>query len=185
MRFRAHLRSRWSQVLTRWGYSENLGLLSLFLTSLFTLLATYLSLALALSISVVSATFIVDILATILLSTLLLRLIELVASAQSLHHSGLQFCMEVGAVALLLPSIGLEVISIGFRSFSLGFRIFANVSAGHVLSDIALVSRYLPLQGGLSALWSFGFSTFLVIYETLVALIQLGVFLSLLAVYVE
>jgi F0F1-type ATP synthase membrane subunit a len=99
---------------------------------------------------VLSATFIVDIVATILLSTILLRLIELVAASQSAQNAGLQFCMEVGTVALLLPSIGLEVISIGFRSFSLGFRIFANVSAGHVLSDIALVSRYLPFQSAIS-----------------------------------
>jgi F0F1-type ATP synthase membrane subunit a len=73
---------------------------------------------------------------------MILRLLEIVLQTFLKINLHLQLCMEVGLVALLLPSILLECISIGFRSFSLGFRLFANVSAGHVLSDILLASRY-------------------------------------------
>jgi F0F1-type ATP synthase membrane subunit a len=84
-----------------------------------------------------------------------------------------------------VPSILLECISIGFRSFSLGFRLFANVSAGHVLSDILLASRYSPSAAAITVLWHFSFPFFILVYELLVATIQLGVFISLTAVYAD
>jgi F0F1-type ATP synthase membrane subunit a len=93
--------------------------------------------------------------------------------------------MEVVSVVLLFPAVCLEVISVGFRSLSLGFRIFANVAAGHVLSDILLVVRYLGLGGVFTALFQFVFSYGIMLYEFLVACIQLGVFLSLISVYTD
>jgi F0F1-type ATP synthase membrane subunit a len=93
--------------------------------------------------------------------------------------------MEVSILVLLIPSILLEVISLGFRSFSLGFRIFANVAAGHVLSDILLVFRYLPSSGFAVMVATATFSFFILLYEFLVSAIQFGVFLSLTSVYAD
>lgn len=154
-------------------------------SNLLSIIVIYLSLALSLSLSVASAIFVTDIVRIILLSTVILRLIELGLSTLSGIRGNAQLCMEVSNVILLIPAVLLECISIGFRSFSLGFRIFANVSAGHVLSDIILVARYTTLAGILSFLTHFLFSYILVIYELLVACIQLGVFVSLVTVYVD
>ena len=93
--------------------------------------------------------------------------------------------MEVVAIPLLVPSMLLEMISVGFRSFSLGFRVFANIAAGHVLSDIALVGRYVPVNGFLAIIVHSTFSYVIMAYEFAVACIQLGVFSSLISVYVE
>ena len=93
--------------------------------------------------------------------------------------------MEVVTLPLLVPSMFLEMISVGFRSFSLGFRVFANVAAGHVLSDIALVGRYISVNGFLALTVHFTFSYVIMAYEFAVACIQLGVFSSLISVYVE
>jgi len=93
--------------------------------------------------------------------------------------------MEVVAIPLLVPSMLLEMISVGFRSFSLGFRVFANIAAGHVLSDIALVGRYVHANGFFMLMVHFTFSYVIMAYEFAVACIQLGVFSSLISVYVE
>lgn len=170
---------------------DNLSRFAMFVTPIFSalqsnlsaLVAVYLCFALSLSVSCTAATFIVDIVSVILLSVLVLRIVELCQSVFVFSNLNLQLCMEVSSVALLLPSVGLELISIGFRSFSLGFRIFANVSAGHVLSDIVLVARYSALSTITVAL-QLVFSFLLVAYELLVATIQLGVFISLVSVYV-
>lgn len=137
------------------------------------------------SLSCVDATGIVDIVSTILLSVIILRVSELMGIGRVHANVQNQFAMEVVSVFLLLPSLLLELISVGFRSMSLGFRIFANVAAGHVLSDIVLVARYLGV-GQVAALIShFVFSYLIVAYEIGVACIQLGVFLSLVAVYID
>lgn len=141
--------------------------------------------ALIASLAVIDATHITNIVSVVLFSTLLLRCLEGLSSAIIGVNSQLQFCMEVVSIALLVASLGLEIISVGFRSFSLGFRIFANVSAGHVLSDILLVSRYLAAASFLSVILQFTFSFAILAYELLVATIQLGVFLSLTSVYAE
>lgn len=149
------------------------------------ILVLYIGFALGLSLSCLSATFITDIVCTILLSTIVLRLLESLSISLSKLNLNMLFCMEVTLIALLIPSILLEIISIGFRSFSLGFRIFANVAAGHVLSDILLVSRYLGYNSSITILWGFLFSLVILIYEFLVACIQIGVFISLTSVYAE
>jgi len=147
--------------------------------------AAYLSFALSLSLSCVTATQIVDILATVLTSVLILRVSEAVMSSFVSANVQNQFAMEVVSVGLLIPSMVLEMISVGFRSFSLGFRVFANVAAGHVLSDIALVGRYIAGSGLFLLITHFAFSYIIILYEFAVACIQLGVFSSLVSVYVE
>lgn len=119
------------------------------LSNLFLFLVTFLSFALVLSLAALSATFVTNILKTILLSVAILRLTELLSSTITASNSNSVFSMDISSLILLFPSILLEIISIGFRSLSLGFRIFANVAAGHVLADIALVSRYVGISGGL------------------------------------
>jgi F0F1-type ATP synthase membrane subunit a len=145
----------------------------------------YLSIVLFLSLSCLSATYIVNILSTVLTSILLLRFIELIQISFFIALINYQLCMEVTSLLLLFPSILLESISIGFRSLSLGFRIFANIAAGHVLSDIILVIRYLFLNNIFYVLMQIIFSYIIIIYELCVAIIQLGVFLSLISVYIE
>ena len=153
--------------------------------NLFGIVAMYLCFALGLSLSVISAVNIVDIVSIILFSTCIIRIVELLNNINNRFNYNMQFCMEVAMIPLLIPSILLETISIGFRSFSLGFRIFANISAGHVLSDIILVLRYGNATTLFNLIGHFTFSYFIVIYEVLVACIQLGVFISLISVYVE
>ena len=145
----------------------------------------YLCFALALSLSVISASNIVDILSTVMFSVIILRIAEAVSNSFSGSGVQNQFAMEVISVGLLFPSILLELISVGFRSFSLGFRVFANVAAGHVLSDIALVARYTAITGIFTSIIHFVFSYIILIYELAVATIQVGVFSSLISVYVE
>lgn len=147
-------------------------------------IGVYLVFGLSLSISVVSAVGIADVVNTLLLSALCLRLIEILTATLTCTGN-LTLTMEVSVFLLLVPSILLEIISVGFRSMSLGFRLFANISAGHVLSDIVLVIRYLRISTLLVVLVHSVFSYVVVIYEFLVATIQLGVFLSLFSVYAE
>lgn len=144
----------------------------------------YLIFGLSLSLSVISATGIADIVNTLLFSALCLRIIEILTATLTCAGN-LTLTMEVSVFLLIVPSIFLEIISVGFRSMSLGFRLFANISAGHVLSDIVLVIRYLALSSLFSGIIQVLFSYFVVIYEFLVASIQLGVFLSLFSVYAE
>ena len=141
--------------------------------------------ALSLSLSTVSATSIASIVETLLMSAVVLRVIEIISGSFSGIRVNAMFAMEVSSLVLLVLSAFLEIISVGFRSFSLGFRIFANVSAGHVLSDIVLVVRYLPFAGLLSLIAQTVFSYFVILYEFLVAVIQTGVFVSLTSVYAE
>jgi hypothetical protein len=48
-----------------------------------------------------------------------------------------------------------------------------------------LASRYAATTTFLGVLWHFSFSFFILAYETVVATIQLGVFISLTTVYAE
>jgi F0F1-type ATP synthase membrane subunit a len=168
-----------------WFVQRFFSIVSLLLVHLLALVAVFLVVALSFSLSLISATLIADILGTLLMSAFLLRIVELLLSVIVGSRQNAGYSMEVFSLLLLIPSILLEIISIGFRSFSLGFRIFANVSAGHVLSDIILVIRYLPFQSlstvFLQSLFSFG----IVLYEFLVATIQLGVLVSLTSVYAD
>lgn len=154
------------------------------LTNLFLLVVSFLCFALALSLTASTATFITDILKTILFSVAILRLAEVLSVSGNSINSQMLFSMDVVSIFLLVPSILIEIISVGFRSLSLGFRIFANIAAGHVLADIALVSRYVGITL-LLAFWQTVFSYGILLYEFAVASIQLGVFIALISVYVE
>lgn len=145
----------------------------------------FLAFALLLSLSVVSATFVTSIVETLILSAIVLRILEVLLGSVVSARLNQAFCMEISVVMLLVCSAALEIISIGFRSFSLGFRLFANVSAGHMLGDIILVLRFSTCSNLLTGITQFTFSYFLLFYESVVALIQTCVFVSLISVYAE
>lgn len=84
---------------------------------------------------------------------------------------------------LLVLGICLELISIGFRSLSLGFRFLANLSAGHVLSDIATAVRFsIALKNMIAIIF---IKLILLVYEFAVLCIQTSVLLALLMVYAD
>ena len=84
---------------------------------------------------------------------------------------------------LLFLGICLELISIGFRSLSLGFRFLANLSAGHVLSDISFVPRFSQSFTSVGTLVVAKVS--LLVYEFAVLCIQVSVLLALMMVYAD
>lgn len=123
---------------------------------------------------------ITNIVAIVALSTIVNRIVEVSAISKVAGGQILQHSMPAGSVVLALAGIMLETISIGFRSLSLGFRFLANVSAGHVLCDLAHCIKY--------SLYFFSDSIVtitLLIYETGVSCIQVGVYLALSQVYAE
>ncbi len=163
----------------------NISLLSCFVMNLFALLVVYLCFALSLSLAGILTNYVTDIVSIILISAMVLRLVELLLSSLVWSRLSLMFCMPVSIVALFLCSLLLETISIGFRSVSLGFRVFANVSAGHVLSDILNSLRYFPVSGLTSLISQAVYSYAIFVYEFLVSCVQIGVFISLISVYIE
>lgn len=160
-------------------------LLTSMLVNLFMIVGIYLSIGLGLSLAGVLTVFVTDIVCVVLLSALILRIVELLVTSLTMFRLSLLFCMPVSIVVLLGCSILLETISIGFRSISLGFRVFANVSAGHVLADILNAVRYLTVAGLTSFLLQATYTYAIFVYEFLVSCVQLGVFISLVSVYVE
>lgn len=95
-----------------------------------------------LNLSTSDAEFCTNILIIISSSIFLNRLVELSKFSKYSYRSIAELKMSSGVSILLFLGIGLELISIGFRSLSLGFRFLANLSAGHVLSDIAFSFRF-------------------------------------------
>ena len=91
--------------------------------------------------------------------------------------------MQSSNVIILFLGIFLEALSIAFRSLSLGFRLFANVAAGHVLSDIAAVGKFGVFSGFISVIVNFTHQFLILAYESAVSVVQIGVFLALLSVY--
>jgi F0F1-type ATP synthase membrane subunit a len=138
-------------------------------------------LMLSLSVSVASPSFATDVLAQLLFSVLILRLIESVAFPK--FKAFLQFSMPSEILVLHVLGVFLEMLSIGFRSISLGFRIFANISAGHVLSDIAGGLRYAQISSFAGTFASVFHVFALGIYESFVSTVQIGVFVALVSVY--
>lgn len=86
---------------------------------------------------------------------------------------------------LYIPSLILEIISIGFRSVSLGFRVVANFSAGHVLGDLLQIIKYVPINNSLAFISETILLSIHILYENIVATIQLLILCALLAVYLE
>ena len=93
---------------------------------------------------------------------------------------------EMSLVKVFLSAI-LEIFSIAFRAISLGFRLLANISAGHVIFDLANAIRYkvTVFASSTSDMLVFSRIIFLQVYESFVSTVQLGVFWSLLAVYAD
>lgn len=123
---------------------------------------------------------ITNIIAMVALSTVINRVVEISAISKTAGGQIVQHSMPAGAIVLAIAGVILETISIGFRSLSLGFRFLANVSAGHVLCDLAHCIKY--------SLYFFSDSVVtvcLLIYESGVSCIQIGVYLALAQVYAE
>ena len=136
-----------------------------------------------LNLSTSDAEFCTNVVAVILSSAFLNRLIESAKYSRYAFRSIAELRMPSSVSLLLFLGICLELVSIGFRSISLGFRFLANLSAGHVLSDIAFASRFSV------NLSSIGFlmvsKLVLLIYEFAVLGIQTSVLLALLMVYAD
>jgi len=85
----------------------------------------------------------------------------------------------------------IEVIGLFTKPFALMVRLFANMTAGHAIVAVLVgfmwgVAEYgNPLLGGVSTLASFAFALFIMLFETLVALIQAYIFTVLTAIFVS
>ena len=77
----------------------------------------------------------------------------------------------------------LEAVSVGFRSLSLGFRFLANLSAGHVLSDIVYSVKFKISM--VSLLSTAAVKIIIFGYEAFVLLVQSSVLVALSLVYAD
>lgn len=132
------------------------------------------------SLSASVADGITNIVAMCALSTVINRVVEISAVSKTATGQIAQHSMPAGSLILAVAGIALETISIGFRSLSLGFRFLANVSAGHVLCDLAHCIKY-SAHFFADSVVTLG----LLAYETGVSCIQIGVYLALSQVYAE
>lgn len=128
--------------------------------------------------------FATNIISIIILSIIYNRLVESFLNINLC--SSLFYLLIINSNILLFIILGnlLELISIGFRSLSLGFRFLANLSAGHVLSDLLFSLKYINcyfLYDIFNSLYTF----FIFIYEFFVLLVQTSVYTALLLVYSE
>jgi len=84
-----------------------------------------------------------------------------------------------------------EFVGLFTKPFALTVRLFANMTAGHAIVAVLVgfmwgVAEYgNPLLGGVSTLASFAFALFIMLFETLVALIQAYIFTVLTAIFVS
>ena len=84
-----------------------------------------------------------------------------------------------------------EFIGLFTKPFALTVRLFANMTAGHAIVAVLLgffwgVAHYgNPILGGVSTLASFAFMLFIMLFETLVALIQAYIFTVLTAIFIS
>ena len=97
-----------------------------------------------------------------------------------------------GVPVLLVPLIFvLEVIGLITRAFALAIRLFANMLAGHALLGILFgfligIAFYTsPVQGILPTVGSAAFLICIMLFETLIALIQAYIFTILSAIFVS
>lgn len=97
-----------------------------------------------------------------------------------------------GVPVFLWPLVWvIEFIGLFTKPFALTVRLFANMTAGHailaVLGGFFLGVGHYPnlLVGGLSTFATIGFVLFIMLFETLVALIQAYIFTVLTAIFVS
>ncbi len=85
----------------------------------------------------------------------------------------------------------IEFVGLLTKPFALTVRLFANMTAGHAILAVLVgflwgVTKYgNPVVGGASSLASFAFMLFIMLFETLVALIQAFIFTVLTAIFVS
>ena len=136
-----------------------------------------------LNLSTSDAEFCTNIVAIISSSIFLNRIVEVSKYSRYSFRSIAELRMPSNLNILLVLGICLELISIGFRSLSLGFRFLANLSAGHVLSDIATAVRFsISLKNMIAIIF---IKLILLVYEFAVLCIQTSVLLALLMVYAD
>lgn len=130
-----------------------------------------------------SAFAVTSIVKILLLSVVVLRVLEQLSTAVMSVRLFSVFSMESSTLPVLVVGILLEVLSMGFRSISLGFRLFANVSAGHVISDIFGAVKFMTSSGFAPVVTSLVHQFLILGYEICVSVVQTGVFLALVGVY--
>ena len=132
----------------------------------------------AISFAAIDASQITNLVLVLTWSSIVLRVSELVGLTVMGSLSVNKFAMAEDSSVKVGLSVGLELLSLGFRSISLGFRLLANLSAGHVIFDLANFVRFTDafaltsLAGSIPALRIVA----LQLYEGVVCTIQLGVF---------
>lgn len=97
-----------------------------------------------------------------------------------------------GVPIFLWPLVWLiEVVGLFTKPFALTVRLFANMTAGHAIVAVLVgflwgVAEYTnPAVGGAATIASLGFMLFIMLFETLVALIQAYIFTVLTAIFVS
>ena len=91
--------------------------------------------------------------------------------------------MSFGSIVASTIGFILEYVSVSFRFISLGFRFTANLSAGHVMTDLAISGSYFL---SMCLLTLFGVTELVVgFFESGVLVVQVSVFVSLIGVYAE
>jgi F-type H+-transporting ATPase subunit a len=99
-----------------------------------------------------------------------------------------------GVPTLLKPLVGLiEFVSVILvRPFSLAVRLFANLTAGHVMLALMLLSSWVFLAslptGNINGAWGFlwaALGLFIYLFEILVSVLQAYIFTLLSAVYIQ
>jgi F0F1-type ATP synthase membrane subunit a len=147
------------------------------------LVFTLLGILLTLSLSQISASAVTGISAILGVSIIILRLLEFIISSVISVSLFATMSMPNSSIVGFVLGIFLEALSFGFRSISLGFRLFANVSAGHVLADIAAIARFGSTFSSIGIVISVTHQFLILLYEFLVSCVQIGVFLALISVY--
>ena len=86
---------------------------------------------------------------------------------------------------------GIEFVGLFTKPFALTVRLFANMTAGHAIVAVLVgflwgIGHYANAAiGGASTVAAFGFMLFIMLFETLIALIQAYIFTVLTAIFVS
>ena len=136
------------------------------------------------SVSQVDAGHVTALVMVICISILVNRSAELVLSSVTGSRIVLMVSISTSVYALYIAGLLLETISVGFRSVSLGFRMFANVAAGHVITDLVIALRFYSNLGDLFIV-ELGYTGLccILFYELAVAAVQIMVYMALSLVY--
>lgn len=88
----------------------------------------------------------------------------------------------IAKIPLYLLLVPIEILGIFIKPFSLMIRLFANMSAGHIVM-MSLLGMILIFKNWVGGPLTFGLTTFIMIIEFFVALLQAYVFTILSALY--